>query len=87
MLFPLGNLPPNVLHQNPGGSWSFVGRVDARLAYVCKDGSEPTIKQLEGARICGPGLVGLKTRTWPTKEAAEAFLASLQDGGTVEDKS
>ncbi len=32
-------LPPNCLIMNPAGSYSFVGRVDARLGYVRKDGT------------------------------------------------
>ena len=42
----------NSLIQLPTGDWGFVGEVDVRLAFVRKDGSAPTEKQLDIARHC-----------------------------------
>jgi hypothetical protein len=72
-------LPENALIQTPSGAWSFVGRVDARLAYVTKDGFQPSERQMSDARSFGPGLIGLKTRVVPTRAAAEMALADLAD--------
>jgi hypothetical protein len=81
MILGLGKLPPNCLIRNPAGSFSFVGSVDARLGYVCKDGSAPTDEQLRKAAQFGPGLIGLRTRTYPTQEAAIAAAEAI--GATV----
>lgn len=48
---PFGRLPQNCLNHYPSGRWGFVGSVDARLAYVRKDGSPATDDDLAGARI------------------------------------
>ncbi len=77
-------LPENTLIKNPAGTYSFVGRVDTRLAFVTKNGGVPTAKQLDGARHAGPGIVGLRTRTFPTSDAAlkaaRALGLSVSDG-------
>ena len=79
-----GHLPQNVIIKNPAGTYSFVGRVSARLAYVTKDGYQPTTKQFQDAASFGPRLVGLRSRTWPTEEAARKALAleNLRDTTT-----
>ncbi len=74
----LGNLPANNLIEN-NGYWFFVGKVDAKLAYVTKDGKEPTEQQLKDARQVGPQLAGLRTRGWPSKEAALAALKAISE--------
>lgn len=74
----MGNLPKNSLIQYPTGRWGFVGSVDARLAYVAKDGSTPTKKMLQDALTFGPNLAGVKTRAWNTKE--EALQAAKELG-------
>lgn len=56
------------------GSWGYVGSVPARLAFVQANGMPATDEQIERARKFGPGIVGLQTRTWESKEAAEAAL-------------
>lgn len=66
----------NVLKEFRPGVWGFVGNVTPILALVTKDGQTPTPKQIENARQFGPRLAGVKTRTWPTKEAA---LLALQE--------
>ncbi len=74
-------LPPNCLIKNPAGSYSFVGRVDARLGYVRKDGTPASDEELSKAAKYGPRLAGLVTRTWPTQEAALETAAAI--GATV----
>jgi hypothetical protein len=74
-------LPPNCITQYPSGRWGFVGKVDVRLSYSEKNGDTPTQERLDAARHCGPGLVGLKPRTWPTKDAA--LEAAKDIGATV----
>jgi hypothetical protein len=70
-MIPVGQLPPHELQHFPSGSWGYVGQVDARLAYARADGSEPTAEDLERARRAGgPQYVGLRKRTWPTKQEA-----------------
>jgi hypothetical protein len=73
----MGALPPHALIQHPSGVWSFVGRVDARLSYLRKDGSQPSEEELRKAAQFGPGLMGLKTRVWATQEEAEQAAAEL----------
>jgi len=80
----LGKLPPNCVIRNPAGSYSFCGSVDARLGYICKDGSTPTDEQLRNAAQFGPGLIGLRTRTYPTREAAIAAADAI--GAIVTDR-
>lgn len=73
----IGELPKHVLIQHSTGRWGFVGTVDGRLAYIGKDGSPATEAQLKSASQCGPGFVGLKTRTWETQAEAEAAAAEI----------
>lgn len=63
-------LPSNDLMRNPSGTWSFVGRVDAHLAYVRADGSPARPEELADAAKFGPHAVGLVSRTFPTRDAA-----------------
>ena len=70
-------LPPNALIKNPAGTWSFVGAVSPELAYVTRDGGTPTAQQLEDARSFGPGIVGLRSRVWQTREEAELALEAI----------
>ncbi len=74
-------LPPNCLIKNPAGSYSFVGRVDARLGYLRKDGSEPSEQEMQTAARHGPRLAGLVTRTFPTYQAGLDAAAAI--GATV----
>jgi hypothetical protein len=62
----------------PSGSWGFVGNVPASLALEQLDGSTPTEKQIENAKIAGARIAGLTTRSWPTKEAAEQALENYK---------
>lgn len=69
---------PKYLIQTSTGRWRFVGRVDARLIWMEKDGSVPTEDRILSAiRASGPGFVGLVSRSFASKEEAEAFEASL----------
>ena len=70
--------PPTVI-QYPSGNWGFVGDVPAVLAYTDGDGNPPTARQLDIARHCGPGFASLKTRSWPTREAALLALEAWQN--------
>ena len=65
-------LPPNCLIQYPTGSWGFVGRVDADLAYINTDGSVPTDEQFSKARQFGERFGHFTTRTFSSKESALA---------------
>lgn len=76
-IWGMGKLPSNSVMQYPSGRWGFVGSVDSRLAYVRKDGSEATEDDLSSARIAGPNVAGLKTRTFDTKEAALAAAEAI----------
>lgn len=73
----VGRLPENCLLQNPAGSWSFVGRVDSRLAYVRKDGQPMDDETAYIIRQFGPGLAGVKCMSWPTRAAAILEAESL----------
>ena len=72
----LGHLPSNDLMES-NGHWFYVGSVDSRLAYVTKDGEEPTDEQIKLAQSIGPELAGLKTKTWDSKEAALEALKKI----------
>lgn len=76
MLLGFGKLPAHELIQS-NGHWLFVGSVDACLAYQTKDGQTPTDQQLEDARKFGPGIIGLRARSWPTREAAVSAAFAL----------
>jgi hypothetical protein len=76
-LTAIKNMPQNNVIQYPTGRWGFVGQVDSRLAYCCKDGSEATADQIQKAIQHGPGIVGLKSKTWETKELALEAAACL----------
>ena len=82
MIWGIGKLPPNVIDQFPSGKWGFSGSVDARLAYVTKDGGTPTEKQFKDAIQVGPGIIGLRTRVWPTME--DALREAARIGATVD---
>lgn len=73
------NLGLHVLH-NPAGTFHFVGKVPAELAF---ESSNPDY--LKTAAQCGPGFARkiaekeggvFKTLTWATKEEAVAFAVS-----------
>lgn len=73
-----GKLPANVVNQFPSGRWGFVGRVNAELAYVTNDGQAPSQKQIENAQRFGPGIAGLRPRTWASKSDALDALEAVQ---------
>lgn len=56
--------------KNPSGTYSFVGTVPVELAWATEDGKTPSEEQVKIAVQCGPRFARLKTRTWPTAEAA-----------------
>jgi hypothetical protein len=70
IVWGIGKLPPNKVIQYPSGRWGFVGSVDARLSFVRKDGSTPSPKEFQDAQLVGPQMVGLKTRSWGSREEA-----------------
>lgn len=77
-IWGLGKLPPNVLIKSQtSDNWFFVGKVDGRLAYVKKDGSTPTEKELKDAAHAGPGIIGLKARVYKSPEEAEEVAKEL----------
>lgn len=73
------------LIQFPTKDYGFAGSIPVELAFVGKDGSVPTERQLEIARHCGPGFAKLKTRAWPT--AAEALAEAKRLGVEVSNAS
>lgn len=73
------------LIQFPTGSYGFAGSIPVELAFVAKDGSAPTERQLEIERRCGPGFAKLKSRSWPT--AAEALAEASRLGVKVSNAS
>lgn len=74
-------LPEHALVER-NGRWSFAGSVDFRLAFVSKvDGGEPTAKQIDAAKHCGPGFAKLARRSFATK--AEAIEAAAGYGYEV----
>ena len=73
----LGQLPENVLIEFKPGVWGFGGNVRADLAYVQKDGSPATEKQIANARHVGPRIAGLKTRVFASEAEALAAKAEL----------
>src|SRR3990167_5493699 len=73
----IANLPSNTLIQFPAGSWGFVGRVDVRLGWARKDGSMPTDDEINKAKNHGPGMIGLKIKSWLTKELDIAAAKEL----------
>jgi len=60
------------LIETPNGRFYFAGKVPVELSFVQKDGSAPTEDQLEIAIHCGPGIAGIKTRSWATRDEADA---------------
>lgn len=72
-----GGLPANQIIRYPSGRYGFVGRVDARLAYVTAEGGAPTEAQMDAARRCGPRIAGIKTRSFASAEEAQAALDAL----------
>ena len=56
--------------KNPAGTYSFVGDVPAELAWTTQDGEKPSEEQVKIAVQFGPRFARVKTRTWPTAEAA-----------------
>jgi hypothetical protein len=58
------------LHQNPSGSWGFVGKVPADLAFI-----DPTPKQLEGLSFGEK--FGPKKRRFATADEAREFARNL----------
>lgn len=67
------------LIQYPTGRFGFVGAVPADLAYIGTDGQPLTAELYAKVRDFGPGMFrdAVKTRTWPTREAALADAAQL----------
>lgn len=64
--------------KNPAGTYHIVGSgIPANLAYVAKDGTPATDKQIADAKRFGPQLAGVKTRTWETRDEAERALADF----------
>lgn len=65
-------MPPYALTliQNPSGTYGFVGSVPGVLAYVHKDGTTPTNKEIEDDLRLPPQFRKLKSRSWPTKQMA-----------------
>lgn len=78
-------LPSNIVIRNPAGTYSFVGRVDVRLAYVSPAGDTPTAEQLRTAARHGPRMAGLRSRTYPTAQAALDAAAALGVEATAHD--
>ena len=58
------------LIKNPSGTFSFGGTWPAELAWTTQDGGKPSEEQVKIAVQFGPRFARLKTRTWPTAEAA-----------------
>ncbi len=76
-----GNLPEHTLIQAPSGVWIFRGRVAPELGFINADGSPPTDEQLRTIRQAGAGMTNprIQTRSWPTREEAEAALREWQE--------
>lgn len=66
----------NCLIENPNGTFSFVGKVSAELAYFHRERGGPlTEEESSKVRQCGPGLFQwCGTRTWKTRLAASQAL-------------
>jgi hypothetical protein len=79
MIWGLGKLPPNCVIQFPSKTWGFVGSVDVRLGYLLDGNVVETDEQAkEVLKYHGlPFQKRVKTRTYPTKEAAEAAALAL----------
>jgi hypothetical protein len=78
MMAVISNLPANLLSKNPAGSWSFCGRVDARLLLVMRDGTDVPSDLVRKCQRHGRGLFPeVRTRVWQTREDAETYAASL----------
>ena len=65
------------LIQFPSGRWGFAGQVPAVLAYIRKDGLPLTEKDVDNAAIAGPGIAGLKTRSWATEDEAKRAARAI----------
>ncbi len=72
-----GHLPKNALIEHKPGVWGFAGSVASELAYESKDGTPATAEQLANARSFGPALAGVRSKTWPTREAAIAAAKAI----------
>ena len=61
--------------ETPTGRFALVGNVPAELVlYHHVTGRPATPKQIAACRQVGPRIAGLKTRTWDSREAAQAAL-------------
>jgi hypothetical protein len=72
-------LPLSII-QTPKGVWIFVGSVPAELAFTFEGDPARYQDALDTARHCGPGFarhLGLRTRTFETREAAELAAKEL----------
>jgi hypothetical protein len=64
--------PKNLLMKNPAGTWSFVARVNVRLGWKNKDGSELTDDDCAKLVQCSsPGML-FKVKVYASPEAAKA---------------
>lgn len=69
-------MPASII-KNPAGTFHLVGSVPASIAFVdAKTGEPATAKQLKAARHAGPGIAGIKTKTYATHAAAADALSN-----------
>lgn len=64
--------------ETPSGRFTFVGfGIPGSLLYVSKDGSPATGEELANAARFGPAVSGVKSRSFATREEAEAAAAKV----------
>lgn len=65
--------------QSYNGRWFLVGTVPVEATYERKDGQPLTQADIDAARHVGPGIAGLRVRTYATKAEALA-AAGIKEG-------
>ena len=73
------------LTQYSTGKWGFAGSVPVHLTYTAKDGSPLTDDQIAAVRQVGPGIAGVKSKTWGSAE--EALAAADEMSAEVTDRT
>lgn len=70
----LANIDSVHIVKSPTGRYYLAGCFPAALGLEQPDGSDVTPEQAACAAQCGPRIAGVRTRTWPTREAAVEAL-------------
>jgi hypothetical protein len=79
MIAALGNAPLTAI-QAPTGRWYLAGTGPAFVMIERRDGAPLTARDAEIAAQCGARIAGCRTRTYDTRELAEAAITLAAKG-------